>query len=169
MEKQELIDILNSGKIKEFNEFCKGKRKEQIGWLADLHGADLRGANLYGADLRDANLRGADLHGADLHGANLRGADLCGADLCGANLLGADLYGADLYGADLDFSCITLSCNSLNIKTDQRQRVQLAFHFLSWIKNSENTSEDEKMTYNSMLEYANKFHRNDVKKLQKLN
>ncbi len=93
-------------------------------------------------------------------GANLRGADLSGADLRGANLRGANLS-----GANLDFSCLTFSCKSLKAKTDERQRVQLMFHALSWIKNAENATEFELQILEFAKEYANKFHRSDVVRL----
>jgi uncharacterized protein YjbI with pentapeptide repeats len=110
--------------------------------------ANLGGANLGEADLRRANLRGADLREADLRGANLREADLG--------------------EANLDFSCLSFSCGSLKAKTDERQRIQLAFHFLSWIANAENKTPEEIKIYNKMLSYANRFHREDVERLEKI-
>ena len=127
---------------------------------ADLSEANLRGADLSGADLSEANLRGADLRGADLRGADLSGADLSGADLSeanlrGADLRGADLRGADLRGADLDFSCFPLWCGGLHIKTDVRLAAQVAYHLC--------TMQCDDAEYiamrNSILEFANKFHR----------
>lgn len=121
-------------------------------------------------DLRDANLRGADLRGAYLSGADLRGADLSGADLRGAylrgaNLRGADLRDADLSGANLDLSCLPLWCGSLAARTDRRLRVQLCFHFLSWIKNAGNADADELEILEKLRNYANEFHRQDVERL----
>ena len=121
---------------------------------------DLRDANLRDADLRDANLRDADLRGA-----NLRGADLSGAYLSGAYLSGADLRDADLRGADLDLSCLPLWCGSLAARTDRRLRVQLCFHFLSWIKNAGNADADELEILEKLRNYANEFHRQDVERL----
>ena len=121
---------------------------------------DLRGADLRGADLRDANLRGADLRGADLSDANLRGAYLRGA-----NLRGAYLRGANLSGANLDLSCLPLWCGSLTARTDRRLRVQLCFHFLSWIKNAGNADADELEIFEKLRNYANEFHRQDVERL----
>jgi hypothetical protein len=145
---------------------------------ADLYGADLCGANLYGANLCGADLRGANLYEANLYGANLYGADLREANLCGANLRGADLrganlreanlYGANLYGADLDFSCLPLWCGSLSMKTDQRQRIQIAYHFLSLIKHGEGVTGEELAIYEFCREYANRFHRDDVGRLEGL-
>jgi len=151
---------------------------------ADLMFTDLRGANLSGADLIRTNLRGATLEEADLSGANLSGAnlicaDLRGADLSGANLICADLSDADLIrtnlrgatleGAILDFSCLSLWCGSLAMKTDEKQRIQICFHFLSLIKHSENSTEKEKEIYNSLLDYANDFHRiPEIDKLKRL-
>ena len=111
-------------------------------------------------DLRDANLRGADLRGANLRDANLRGANLRDA-----NLRGADLSGADLRGADLDLSCLPLWCGSLAARTDRRLRVQLCFHFLSWIKNAGNADADELEILEKLRNYANEFHRQDVERL----
>jgi len=139
---------------------------------ADLYGAILRGADLYGADLRDANLRGAILCDADLRDAILCGADLCGADLRDANLRGADLRDANLRGAilcdaDLDFSVLSFSCRSLKCKTNEKQRIQLMFHALSWMAYAESITDEEKAIYNLALDYANKFHRSDVGRLIK--
>ena len=114
-------------------------------------------ANLYRVNLQKANLRGANLCRVNLCYADLRGADLCSADLQKANL-----YMADLSGADIDFSSLHFSCNSLKAKTDERQRIQLGYHFLSWIKYSENATDEEKQIFEFCKEYANKFHRADV-------
>jgi hypothetical protein len=94
--------------------------------------------------------------------------DLSGADLSDADLNGADLNGADLNGADLDLSCLYLSCKSLKFKSDEKQRIQIAFHFASLIKNCENATEEEKEIYKNILPYVNKFHRVDVERLTEL-
>jgi len=134
---------------------------------ADLSGANLHDANLSGADLSDANLSGAYLRYANLHDAYLRYANLRYADLSYANLSGVNLRGANFSGANLDMSCLPLQCGSLTIKTEEKQRIQIAFHLLSLIKHGDPTDE-EKTFYNSMLEYVNRFHRTDVKKLEKI-
>ena len=126
---------------------------------------DLRGADLRGADLSVANLSGADLRGADLRGADLSVANLSGANLSDANLRGADLRGAYLSGANLDLSCLPLWCGSLTARTDRRLRVQLCFHFLSWIKNAGNADADELEILEKLRNYANEFHRQDVERL----
>lgn len=117
----------------------------------------------------DDNLRdlvaSKDLSGADLRGANLRGADLRGADLRDANLSGANLSDANLRGANLDLSCLPLWCGSLTARTDRRLRVQLCFHFLSWIKNAGNADADELEIFEKLRNYANEFHRQDVERL----
>ena len=127
---------------------------------ANLRGADLHRANLSRADLRGPNLRVADLSRADLRGTNLSGADLSeanlsGADLRGADLREADLREADLREADLDFSCFPLWCGGLHIKTDVRLAAQVAYHLC--------TMQCDDAEYiamrNSILEFANKFHR----------
>ena len=109
-------------------------------------------------------LQEANLQEADLQEANLRGANLQEADLRGADLLGANLRGADLRGANLDFSCLHFSCKSRLPKTDERQRIQLCHHLLSWIKYAEETTDFEKSLFDFAKEYANKFHRTDVEK-----
>ena len=114
---------------------------------------DLRGANLSGANLGEADLRGADLSGADLSGADLRGANLRGA-----NLREADLRGANLRGADLDFSCLPLWCGGLHLKGDKRLACQLAYHLCSMQCDD---AEYLKMR-NSILDFANQFHRADA-------
>ena len=131
----------------------------------DLRGADLRDANLRDANLSGADLRDANLSDANLSDANLRGADLRGADLRDANLSGADLRDADLSGANLDLSCLPLWRGSLTARTDRRLRVQLCFHFLSWIKNAGNADADELEILEKLRNYANEFHRQDVKRL----
>lgn len=91
----------------------------------------------------------------DLHRANLSEADLSGADLSRADLSRADLSGADLSRADLDFSCFPLWCGGLHIKTDVRLAAQVAYHLC--------TMQCDDAEYiamrNSILEFANKFHR----------
>ena len=104
---------------------------------------------------------------ADLRGADLRGADLRDADLRGADLIRADLSGADLIRADIDFSVLSFSCCSLTCKTDEKQRIQLMFHTLSWMAHSETITDEEKAIYNFALDYANRFHRTDVERLIK--
>ena len=105
----------------------------------------------------DYDLSRADLSRADLRGADLRGADLRGADLRGADLSRADLSEADLSRADLDFSCFPLWCGGLHLKIDKRQACQLAYHLCSMQCDDE---EYLKMR-NSILTFANQFHRAD--------
>ena len=104
---------------------------------------------------------------AEKSGADLRDADLRGADLRRADLFRADLRDADLRGADLDFSVLSFSCCSLACKTDEKQRIQLMFHALSWMAHAESITDEEKAIYNFALDYANKFHRTDVARLIK--
>ena len=118
---------------------------------------DLRRADLSDADLSDADLRGADLRRADLRGADLRRADLRGADLRRADLRRADLRGADLRGADLDYSCYPLWCGSLHLKADKRLACQLAYHLCSM----QCDDADYIKMRNSILGFANQFHRTD--------
>ena len=118
---------------------------------------DLRRADLSDADLSDADLRGADLRRADLRGADLRRADLRGADLRRADLSDADLRGADLRGADLDYSCYPLWCGSLHLKADKRLACQLAYHLCSM----QCDDADYIKMRNSILGFANQFHRTD--------
>jgi hypothetical protein len=141
---------------------------------ADLRSANLSFANLSSADLSFANFRGTDLRYANLCGTDLRYANLCDADLRDADLRGADLRDADLRDADLrdadlDFASLHLSCKSLRFKSDEKQRVQIAFHFASLIANCENATNEEKEIYENILSYVNKFHRPDVKRLTELN
>ena len=123
---------------------------------------DLRGADLSGTDLKGANLKGADLSGANLMEANLRdtnliNTDLRGADLRGADLRGANLRGANLKGADLDYSCYPLWCGSLHLKADKRLACQLAYHLCS----IQCDDADYIKMRNSILDFANQFHRVD--------
>ena len=114
----------------------------------DLKGADLSGANLMEANLKDTNLINTDLSGADLRGADLRGANL---------------RGANLKGADLDYSCYPLWCGSLHIKADKRLACQLAYHLCSM----QCDDADYIKMRNSILDFANRFHRvNECGKLE---
>ncbi len=135
--REEVLDLLRNGCKKGILEF------------------DLRGADLREFDLRGADLRGADLQGVDLQGANLRGVDLREANLREANLREANLQGADLRGADLDFSCLPLRCGGLKWKIDARLASQLAYHLCSM------QCDDTEFikARNSILAFANKFHR----------
>ena len=166
MKKESLLELLKSDVVA-FNEFRRNNPETEISLsyanlsYANLSHANLRGANLRGADLHDANLIRANLRDADLHDANLSDADLHDA-----NLIRANLTRADLIRADLDMSCLPLWCGSLRMKTDIRLRVQVAFHFASLIANCEDTTDEEKKIYNDMLDYVNKFHREDVERLQ---
>ena len=108
-------------------------------------------------DLRRADLSDADLSDADLRGADLRRADLRGADLRRADLRRADLRGADLRGADLDYSCYPLWCGSLHLKADKRLACQLAYHLCSM----QCDDADYIKMRNSILGFANQFHRTD--------
>ena len=101
------------------------------------------------------------------HKADLCGANLCGANLSGADLSGANLRGANLRGANIDFSVLSFSCYSLKCKTDEKQRIQIMFHALSWMAHAESITDEEKAIYNFALDYANKFHRADVGRLIK--
>ena len=145
--RKDVMELLKSG--------CKKALLDYDLHRADLHRADLRGADLSGANLSRADLSGANLSRADLSRANLSRADLRGADLSGANLSRADLSGANLSGADLDFSCFPLWCGGLHIKTDVRLAAQVAYHLC--------TMQCDDAEYiamrNSILEFANKFHR----------
>jgi len=140
---------------------------------ADLEWADLAVANLNRADLEWADLEGADLEGADFRGANLKWAnlnraDLEGADFRGADLEGANLEGANLEGVNLDYSVLFFGCKSFNPKTDQRQRIQLLFHWAQWVINSDNATKKELKCVNRMLKYLNQFHRGDVDRIEKI-
>ena len=130
---------------------------------ANLSSADLSGANLSSANLRGANLSSADLSSANLSSANLIGTNLRGANLRSANLISADLSGANLRGADLDFSCFPLWCGSLTCNMDDKQAIQILYHCLSVVKNSNNISEElkEELLTEENIEVARRFHRAD--------
>ena len=117
------------------------------------------------ANLSGTNLSGTDLRETDLRGTNLRGTNLRGTDLRGTDLSGANLRGTDLSGANLDFSCLPLWCGSLEMKTDKKLRIQIAYHLLSLIKFAENSDEEDKKIFEAVKDYANKIHRTDVHKL----
>ena len=100
--------------------------------------------------------------------ANLRSADLRSADLRSADLSSADLRSANLSSANLDMSSLPLWCGSLKAKFDLKLRIQIGFHFASLIQNGVDVTEEEKQIYNSMLEYVNKFHQTEVKRLKEI-
>lgn len=74
---EELIELLRSGNVSEFNALRNREGKGVI----DLGGANLRDADLSGAKLNGAKLSEADLSGADLSEADLRNAKLIGTVL----------------------------------------------------------------------------------------
>jgi uncharacterized protein YjbI with pentapeptide repeats len=111
MTKQELIALLQAGKVQEFNKF----RADNPDIKIDLLCANLQGADLLCADLDDVVLVGADLKCADLKGADLKGAVLHGVDFRGADLKGADLQSADLLGAIFDKEQIAMLPELLQI------------------------------------------------------
>ena len=65
--------------------------------------------------------------------------------------------GANLNGADLDYSCYPLWCGSLHIKADKRLACQLAYHLCSL----QCDDADYIKMRNSILDFANQFHRVD--------
>lgn len=83
--------------------------------------------------------------------------DGCKKAILDYDLSRADLRGADLRGADLDFSCFPLWCGGLHLKVDKRLACQLAYHLCSMQCDDE---EYLKMR-NSILTFANQFHRAD--------
>ncbi len=87
MREEDLLTLLQQGKIAEFDELRRKHRWKPI---------DLRGANFWDANLTGANLTGANLTRANLTRANLTGANLTRANLTGANLTRANLTGANL-------------------------------------------------------------------------
>jgi uncharacterized protein YjbI with pentapeptide repeats len=175
--KEKLVKVLKTN-LKLWNRYqliiaLKLTFKIDLSW-ADLSWADLSGANLSRANLSRANLPGANLPGANLSGADLSWADLSGADLSRANLSranlpGANLSGANLSGANFDMSCWNLSCKTLKIqKTDIKLRIQICFHWMKLIENEENPNIEEKEIYSKCLNYANKFHREEIQRLKPL-
>ena len=151
--KEELIQILRNRNFKLFQRYIQFSVSFDINFKANLSCADLREANLSGANLSGANLSCADLREADLSCADLREANLREANLSGANL---------------DYSVLHFSCKSLHFKSDLKIRTQIAFHFASLITHAENVTDEEKEIYTKILDYVNKFHRNDVERLKPL-
>ncbi len=158
------------GNIGKWNRYMTWCRRKQWYFKANLSEANLSGANLSGANLSEANLSGANLSEADLSGTNLikanlseadlRWADLSGANLSRANLSGANLSWVDLSEANLDFSSLPLWCGSLKMKTDAKQRKQIAYHLASLFVNSEEPlTDEEKQLLDAIKPYANQFHR----------
>ncbi len=150
MDKTELKEVLDS--------HAKWLNDEECGERANLSRA-----NLSRADLRSANLSRADLSGVDLSGADLRSANLSGVDLSGVDLSGVDLSGANLSGVDLDYATLPLSCGGLNFKIDERLAKQFLFHALNLIQYSDIEIPKDR---ESLINYANEFHRGDVERLK---
>lgn len=89
-------------------------------------------------------------------------ADLSKADLSKANLSKANLSGANLSVSDLDFSSLPLWCGSLQMRTDIKQRKQIAYHLASLFINSEETlTDEEKQLLEALKPFANQFHKVD--------
>tara|TARA_Y100000310_G_scaffold62384_1_gene57711 strand:- start:21117 stop:21566 length:450 start_codon:yes stop_codon:yes gene_type:complete len=97
--KEELIALLRSGRVTEFNRVRPKGVIDLIG--AKLHKANLREAHLYKVNLSGADLSGADLCYAYLREADLREADLIGAILHWTNFFKANLIGAKIMQGDL--------------------------------------------------------------------
>lgn len=99
---------------------------------------------------------------------NTHGKEGRRTDLRGADLRGADLKGADLEGADLDFSAFPLWCGGLSVHIDDRIAIQLLFHLVQNTQFSKNTSEHVKkiICTKELIDLANKFHREDVKRIK---
>jgi len=93
---KKLIELLESGKVSEFNELRA--KSEQYLILQDVNaeGVDLTGINLEYLYLARVNLRDANLQDANMYYVTLGSVDLDGANLLGANLQGINLQGAKL-------------------------------------------------------------------------
>jgi uncharacterized protein YjbI with pentapeptide repeats len=84
------------------------------------------------------------------------------ADLRWANLSKANLSEANLSEANLDFSSLPLWCGSLQMRTDTKQRKQIAYHLASLFINSEETlTDEEKQLLEALKPFANQFHKVD--------
>ena len=107
-EKQQLLELLRKGNVKQFNAMRQERNKSSPDLSnANLSGAKLKDANLSCADLSGANLESANLwatnfNSANLEGAKLQKAYLCYADLTNAKLKTSRLMEADLSGANLN-------------------------------------------------------------------
>ena len=146
--REKQIKLLKTS-VAKWNRYVLFCRKINIDFYADLSSADLRSADLSYADLSSADLSYADLSYANLRYANLRYADLSYANLRDAHLC----------DANLDFSCLGLSCKTLKMKTDIKIRRQISYHLCAMFEWSETLTKEEKIVFESLKEYANKFHR----------
>ena len=88
-------------------------------------------------------------------------ADLSSANLSSADLSSANLRSANLSSANLDFSVFPLWCGGLDVNIDDKQAIQLLYHFVRNVKYSKNTSRDLKKLckLKSIIKKANEFHR----------
>ncbi len=107
-QKDYLLQLLNEGKIDEFNEFRRKNSYSRLAFCSvDLGGRDLSHADLGNADLNLANLRETKLQHTIFVEASLVAAQLSKADLSSAKLSKSRLLKADLSFADLSNAKIT--------------------------------------------------------------
>jgi len=93
---KKLIELLESGKVSEFNELRAKSEQYLILQNVNAEGVDLTGINLEYLYLARVNLRDANLQDANMYYVTLGSVDLDGANLLGANLQGINLQGAKL-------------------------------------------------------------------------
>ena len=76
----------------------------------------------------------------------------------------------DLIGADLDYSCLPLWYGSLGVHFDDKQLIQILYHLLYNVQFSKYASQElkDKLLTKDLIELANKFHRNECKRLKVL-
>ena len=105
MSKEELIGLLKTNAVKEFNSSRPKDREE----LLDLTESDLSSVDLTGVDLSYADLSGSDFCEANLHNVNFANSDLSSVNFARANIAGVSFTGADLNGAKFSGAIITRS------------------------------------------------------------
>lgn len=103
--KDELLKLLRSGSIEEFNE----NRSYDVE-LLDLTEADLKESVLTGANLEKVDLSGSDLTEAELFEVDFNGSDLSAANFSHATLNDCSFADAVLEGAILNCASI-LNCD----------------------------------------------------------
>jgi uncharacterized protein YjbI with pentapeptide repeats len=154
--KEKLVQFLESEK--------KNKAEIWNRWREFLYSKNILKLDLSNSNLSNSDLRNTDFRYSDLSNSDLRNTDLRYSCLRYSNLRNTDLSNSDLIGADLDFSCLYFSCKTLYANFDDRQLIQILYHFAKPASNSINCKDEDikkLLKLKTFLKVVNKFHRVD--------
>lgn len=125
-----------------------------------LHDVICRDMDFTGVDFTRASIIGCDFTHAYLNESRFTSATLTRTNFTNAELENVSFHSADLTNTifidtNIDYSSFQLSCNTLRMITDARIARQFAYHFCSL------KCDDPAFiaARNSILEFANQFHR----------